>query len=48
MNRVVANKITMSRYIMQNDYYRKGLGGYNMCGIAGIITNTGRKRRTNN
>ena len=27
MNRVVSNKITMSRYIMQNDYYRKVLGG---------------------
>lgn len=27
MNSVVANKITMSRYIMQNDYYRKVLGG---------------------
>ena len=27
MNSVVSNKITMSRYIMQNDYYRKVLGG---------------------
>ena len=27
MNSIVANKITMSRYIMQNDYYRKVLGG---------------------
>ena len=26
MNSVVSNKITMSRYIMQNDYYRKVLG----------------------
>ena len=27
MNSIVSNKILMSRYIMQNDYYRKVLGG---------------------
>ena len=27
MNNVVSNKITMSRYIMKYDYYRKVLGG---------------------
>ncbi len=27
MNSIVSNKITMSRYIMTNDYYRKVLGG---------------------